>query len=366
MAFQFPANPTVGQIFNPATDVYYVWNGTGWVPYGLSPTLLLPSRGENRIINGKFAIDQRNAGVAVSVSGAGAYSVDHWAGYASGAGAFTLQRVVDATYPGEFTFNAVVTTADASLAAADSYIWFTYIESYLMADLNFGSAVASPLTISFDVESNITGTFPISVRNGAATRSYVSTFTVNVANTRETKTIVIPGDTTGTWGTYNTLGAYVSIGLGCGSTTQAASANTWSAGNFTGLASMTNLMGTLANGMKLRNFRAYKGSVDLGVDTRLLPEELDLCQRYYQMFRAGDVIGAGPIFRAYLIGTNFVWLPFNVPMRTAPTMSVGTPTYSSTSAAAFGNIMSTGAELNYAASAIGGYLFCPWTATAEF
>jgi hypothetical protein len=33
VAFQFPANPAMGQTFNPVPGVLYRWNGVGWVPF---------------------------------------------------------------------------------------------------------------------------------------------------------------------------------------------------------------------------------------------------------------------------------------------------------------------------------------------
>ena len=33
MAFQFPANPAMGQLFNPAPGVLYRWGGVGWTPF---------------------------------------------------------------------------------------------------------------------------------------------------------------------------------------------------------------------------------------------------------------------------------------------------------------------------------------------
>jgi hypothetical protein len=33
MAFQFPPNPAMGQLFNPAPGVIYKWSGVGWTPF---------------------------------------------------------------------------------------------------------------------------------------------------------------------------------------------------------------------------------------------------------------------------------------------------------------------------------------------
>src|SRR5262245_61347518 len=36
MAWQFPANPIVGDIFTPVVGTSFRWNGTGWAPYSTS------------------------------------------------------------------------------------------------------------------------------------------------------------------------------------------------------------------------------------------------------------------------------------------------------------------------------------------
>lgn len=36
MAFQFPASPIIGQVFNPIPGVSFKWNGTGWAPFSLT------------------------------------------------------------------------------------------------------------------------------------------------------------------------------------------------------------------------------------------------------------------------------------------------------------------------------------------
>ncbi len=99
------------------------------------------------------------------------------------------------------------------------------------------------------------------------------------------------------------------------------------------------------------------------VEVRPFAIEMLICQRYYQQYT-----GSGAVFRAnagQTSGTVFDWFQFMCPMRVAPTMSVGSPSYTNASGAAFGNINSLGAELSMTISASGGNAFIPWTATAE-
>jgi hypothetical protein len=64
-------------------------------------------------------------------------------------------------------------------------------------------------------------------------------------------------------------------------------------------------------------------------------------------------------------GNFYYWMPFSVVMRGIPTMSVGNPTYSNASSAAFFNTERHGAEIYLSVASGGGYAFIPWSASAE-
>lgn len=235
----------------------------------------------NRIINGDMRIDQRNAGASVSVSGdyASYYGVDRFAGTKVTSGVFSVQRTT--TAPPGFTnsLKATVTTADASLAAGDFANITQPIEGFNIADLGFGAAGASSVTLSFWVRSNLTGTYCSVICNGTGTRSYVSNYTINSANTWEQKVITIPGDTTGTWATDNTSGFLVRFGLMAGSNWQQA-AGSWGTGNVFGSSSQVNWMATLNNDFYLTGVQLEPGTVATPFERRPYGQELALCQRY--------------------------------------------------------------------------------------
>jgi hypothetical protein len=159
----------------------------------------------NRIINGDMRIDQRYAGASVS-SGGFLYTVDRWQTYEASSGQFTIQRSTIA--PADFTNSLLftVTTAQSSLNPSDQYIFQQYIEGFNSSDLNWGTASAKAITVSFWARSSVTGTYPVAIINGSSNRSYVTTFAINTANTWEFKTATIPGDTTGSWSTDNSTG----------------------------------------------------------------------------------------------------------------------------------------------------------------
>ena len=162
---------------------------------------------KNRIINGAMMIDQRNAWASVSfASGVNTYALDRW--YVDNAtdGAFTIEQVEDAPAGFYQSTKLTVTTADASIGATQDAVIQQRIEGLNVTDLNFGTASAATVTLSFWVKSSLTGVFGGSLMNSAYNRSYPFSFTINSANTWEQKSITIAGDTSGTWLTTNGIG----------------------------------------------------------------------------------------------------------------------------------------------------------------
>lgn len=276
---------------------------------------------KNRIINGAMMIDQRNAGASVTATNSVRYTVDRFACFAgapSGAGVFTAQQVSDA--PAGFTrsLKATVTTADTTASADSQYFFAQYIEGNNIADLGFGSASASSITLSFWVKSSLTGTFAGGINNSAANRSYVFTYTINSANTWEYKTITISGDTTGTWLTDTGIGFRVNFSLGSGSTFQA-SAGSWVAAYDYATSSSVRVIGTLNATFQITGVQLEKGSTATSFDVRPYGTELALCQRYYYKISGlNQLLGSG-----YNRAATDAFVTGNLPvtMRANPTLT---------------------------------------------
>jgi len=276
---------------------------------------------KNRLINGQMTFDQRNAGASV-VAGAGNYTLDRWNVYNSTDGAFTVQQV--STAPAGFVNSAkiTITTADTSLATAQYSYIRQCIEGYNIADLGWGTASAKTVTLSFWVQSSVTGTFSGAVSNDSYTRGYPFTYAISAANTWEQKSITITGSTDGTWPTNNTGSLQLLFSMGTGST-QSGTASAW--GTTQGYVAATgsvNLIGTNGATLFLTGVQLEVGSTATSFDYRPYGTELALCQRYYYQVAAGGSaytqFGAGRAFST--TGGNGI-VQFPMPMRTAPTFS---------------------------------------------
>jgi hypothetical protein len=280
---------------------------------------------KNRIINGDMRIDQRNAGASVTINSAAyTFAVDRWSGYGESAdGVFTLQR--STTAPTGFTNSllATVTTADASIGANQLYIVEQFIEGFNVADLNFGTANAKTITISFWVRSSVTGTFSGSIADTNYTRSYPFTYTISSANTFEYKTVTIAGDTTGTWNTDNGIGMRLYFDLGSGSSTKG-TAGAWTGSGTVGATGSTNLITTSAATWYITGVQLEQNTSATPFERRLYNQELANCQRYfYAIYNSENATGDGGVIGWGFSNTGNIGAVFNkfpVSMRTSPSL----------------------------------------------
>jgi hypothetical protein len=236
---------------------------------------------KNRIINGAMVIDQRNAGASVTPA-SNDYTVDRWQYNGTQASKFTVQRNAGSvTPPTGFTNYLGFTVASAvSVASSDFFVTRHHIEGFNVADLGWGTANAQPVTLSFWVRSSLTGTFGGSLGNSAQNRSYPFTYTISQANTWETKTITIAGDTSGTWLTDNGRGITLAFNLGSGAT-YSGTANAWAGALYFAPTGATSVVGTSGATLYITGVQLEKGSTATSFDYRPYGTELALCQRYY-------------------------------------------------------------------------------------
>lgn len=275
----------------------------------------------NRIINGDCRIDQRNAGASVTpTTTATGYAVDRFGGDCSVNSKYTVQQ--STTAPTGFKYSLKATSSSAYSVGAGDYFYISQvIEGYNVADLDFGTANAKTVTLSFWVQSSLTGTFGGSFRNGAGNRSYPFTYTISSANTWEQKTVTITGDTSGTWLTTNGAGLRVEFGLGVGST-YSGTAGVWSSSTFLSATGATSVVGTNGATFYITGVQLEKGSTATSFDYRPYSAELAMCQRYYQQwsYESANKYVAGLGSAVITSEVDFA-IPLGISMRSSPTIS---------------------------------------------
>jgi hypothetical protein len=272
---------------------------------------------KNRIINGAMMIDQRNAGASVTPTDA-TYNLDRWKAHTTQSSKFTVQQNAGSvTPPVGFTKYLGITSSSAySLTSSDYFAIVQNIEGFNCADLEWGTASASTVNLSFWVRSSLTGTFGGSFINSGYSRSYPFTYTISSANTWEQKTVTIAGDTTGSWNKDNTVGIRIWFGIGVGSESNG-TAGAWSATGNLGATGATSVVGTNGATFYITGVQLEKGSTATSFDYRPYGTELLLCQRYYQV---GNIACYGfSSGSTKLISTQYL-----VQTRAVPTVTVTT------------------------------------------
>ena len=321
----------------------------------------------SKIINGKMDIAQR--GTTVAIGGfANGYTLDRfYVENLTGAG-LSVSQQADAPSDREFvnSLRVTVVAADVSTNSTESCVLQQKIEGYNVRDL-YGRT----FTLSFRVRSSKTGIHCVAFGN-AVNRSYVAEYTINAANTWETKSITLPGGldtTTASWNWVNGIGLIVKWALAAGSFSQGAS-DTWlNATNTCATANQVNCFDTVGNIFAITGVQLEVGETATSFEHRSYGSELSLCQRYYEQVNY-------PAF--YLPGTpaTIMYIPvlLKTTKRATPTITLpasanqgynsgGSPITPTTWATVSANVDSF--SINIAAPSLGGCTGSVATASAE-
>jgi hypothetical protein len=291
----------------------------------------------NRLINGDMVVTQRGASANPAVSG---YTVDRWRYVQTVAarGSWTRTSAVAASSAVaagiSYSLNWTTAASAYTLLAGDNFYFSQCVEGVNCQDFAWGTASAQPITLSFWASHSIAGNHSGAIRDAAGTRSYPFTYGVATANTWQKITIVIPGDTGGTWAPTGAAAfLYLFFDLGSGTTFRSATANTWQAGNFVGVAA-TAAPVVIANA----TWNIAKVKLELGPYAtpwvfQTYRQALADCQRYYQVGSMQLASYCGAAGQALAV-TSF----FQMAMRAAPTI---TPTFT-TQVGGTGGVVSAG------------------------
>lgn len=289
----------------------------------------------NPIINGNMEIWQRGASFAAAADGQ--YAADRFKWKTVGAGVVTLNRSVsvpDIAYSIVlliYSLEVDVTTADASLAAGDTYSVRHIIEGY-----NWRHFAQRQIRVSFWVLSSKTGVHSFAIRNSGTDRYYIAEYTITSAGAWERKTITISASPSGgTWDYSNGIGAELIWTLAAGSNF-VGTVDAWTAGALYASTNQVNVMDDTANYFRITGVKLELGSVDTPIQFVPYEEQLARCQRYYQKSFRPDItpgqnrgLGTGEYRFAGAIagaGTLQATVPLITPMRSyAPTVTLYNP-----------------------------------------
>lgn len=281
--------------------------------------------GSNMVINGAMTVAQRGVS-ATGVTTNGYYACDRAKVYSSSIDQLTTTISQDTDAPDGFTksHKVLVTTAETSVESNELHCMLWYqIEGQDLQQLGYGNANAKPMTVSFWVKSNVTGTYTLSTYASiGGTNSVVTpTYTINAANTWEYKTITISGSTIGALVNSNSAGLQLYwnglVGSQYTSGTQATSWSTYVTSNWA--------VGHTADfGLDVNDYWQITGvCLNVGDSAIDFPHDesygdtLAKCQRYYyQDDTASHFLRS---FYASAVGDWYEDYPLPVVTRATPT-----------------------------------------------
>lgn len=270
----------------------------------------------NIVINGDMQIAQRATSVA-SITTDAYHTVDRFLTTINTLGTWTQSQSTDVPTGQGFanSFKMDCTTADASPGAADYLFIRQLFEGQNLQYLKKGTANASPLTASFWVKSTKTGTFIVQLLDQDNNRSVSKSYTVNVTNTWEFKTITFPGDTTGAFDNNNEASLQLRFWLGAGSNYTSGTLNTtWETGVSANTAvGQVNVADSTANDWLITGVQLEAGEQASGFEFMPIDVNLARCQRYYSIGKF--MTGVSYDSTTIRFGTSF-----NPTMRTSPTL----------------------------------------------
>jgi len=283
---------------------------------------------KNYIVNGGMMVSQENGATAGTANGY--YSVDQWILDLSATGALTVAQVASRT-PGGSNNRIRVTVTTAQTTIGSSYcILRQPLEGQRIADLLAGTASAKQVTASFGIKSSVAGTFNVSIPCGDFTSSVGGTFTIAAGevNTDVIKTVTFQLPTSGNYVSTNAAGAHLQFVL---------------------MQSIQppNVLATVGNVFELFDVGLYEGAAAPAFQLPDYANTLQVCLRYYYKglwsWRL-SAVGSG----IYAID-----IPFKVPMRVVPTLSLSATSRANLATSGFVNTDLSQTAFQITASAAG-------------
>ena len=288
------------------------------------------------IIGGYFGLNPWQRGTSFAAVADGAYTADRFIYNKVGTMVHTIQKSTDVpvyTFPYKpsvvSTSSLLIdcTTADAAIAAAD-----LCTISYKMEGYDYCFYAQQGFKVTFYVKATKTGIYCFSIRNSGSDRSFVSEYTISVANTWQKKTIFIDASpTAGTWDYTNGVGMVLTWTLAAGSNFQT-TADAWQAGNFLATSNQVNACDNILNNFQLESIKiGFWDATDAlpAIDAKqTFQDVLHLCQRYYQKsyntgVAPGTATAVGAITHVNALANTFSGSDRLLPaqMRDTPTMA---------------------------------------------
>ena len=245
----------------------------------------------NLVINGAMQVNQRGTIDAANGNG---FPVDRFKCTVAALDQLVVALSQDSSAPAGFanSLEIEITTVEDALAANETFVLETRLESQDLQQVQKGTATAKTMSLTFYVKSSVTGNYALQALDSDNGRSVAFLYAISVADTWEKKSILIPADTTGAFADDNGIGLSLVWFLAAGTnftsgTLQSAWAGTTNANLAAG--HNVNIMANTDNNWSLTGVQLEVGSVATPFEHRSFGEELAMCQRYFQTVMTGTI-----------------------------------------------------------------------------
>ena len=343
---------------------------------------------KNIIIGGNFSTNPWQRGTTFTSAASSTFYADRFKWAQAGTGVVDIIKTTDsptAAQSGIYStscFEIDVTTADAAMAAADTY----YID-YRVEGYDFAQLIDRAATLSFWVKTTVTGVYTVGISNNVDA-AYVAEYTVNSSDTWEKITLTFTPPASFLQNSTNGVGARMYFNIASGSNYNASPVLDWTNSNsLYSSSNQVNGMSSASNTFRIALVQLEAGSAATPFEIRSVSEELALCQRYFsksypQGVAPATVTSSGPAsYFTFLtgVGNTGMQIQYPVDMRTTATRTyynpagAGTTWYNYTTAANSGASFDTLAGTNSISARNVGVagdnakdlIAIHWTATAE-
>ncbi|CAB4134926.1 hypothetical protein UFOVP1226_13 [uncultured Caudovirales phage] len=243
----------------------------------------------NLLINGAMQVNQRVQPVGTPVtllSSSGYYTADRWR-FGINLGTWTQTTVVDAPTGSGFRNSLKIQPTTAGTMAAGSLGYFTQaIEGQNCQAIRKGTASAQTLTVSFWVKAFQTGTYIVELNDYTNTRAVSKAYTITASATWQYVSIVFPADTTGALANSDAGALEISFWLAAGTNYSSGTLQTtWGALTSANRAvGQTNVASSTSNYWQMTGAQLTVGSVATPFEFKSYANDLQDCQRYYQIW----------------------------------------------------------------------------------
>lgn len=207
-----------------------------------------------------------------------------------------------------------VSAAMANVAATQFGLLDTRVEGF-----NFRQLAQKPMAFQFWVKSNRTGTYCMTMLNGANNVVCVNEYAISSTSWERKTFFVPPTPSSGTWDYSTGVGLAVRLVLACGSSFQGGAGN-WTATAITGTSNQTNFYSSAGNTIRFAAFGLNEGTQCAPLEYKNILEEEMKCQRYRPYIGGGsnanNPFALGQVVNA---GQALISVPYLAPTRIPPT-----------------------------------------------